>query len=438
MSQICTNFDLRRTRIIALAIACALLAGPFAAATRASAQVTPGDFITPANATRVKELVSPGVFYKVENGMTMKIVAPQRIEWPPPYKDATEKYSAQVRLGENHRDLIGYVAGQPFPFIDLNDPYVAAKIMWNNAFRPMETDDYDLRFYDCDSSYGGRGKPLRSINHYEIGHYAGYNLVGRVEVQPMPIDPDFRATGRLWLFGFYPMLAPASDRGEGFIRYRYANPRRADDQWIWAPGVRRVRRVNEAIMSDANGTTTWNPDHFGGFNAKTEEYNYQFLGERRMLAVAHAEHSPEVRCATDGGVSACPEAWEMRTLYIVEATPRPDRAAGALQSKTVVYLDSESWAEPYVDEYDRNGQLWYNHIWWMTYRDRPVPDAKVAIYPFKREFEVAAVSTDTQSGFATMCFLPGLETPEHECWYINMGAVDKSFFTTDAMVRAAP
>jgi hypothetical protein len=30
-----------------------------------------------------------------------------------------------------------------------------------------------------------------------------------------------------------------------------------------------------------------------------------------------------------------------------------------------------------------------------------------------------------------------METPERECWYINMGAVDKSFFTTDAMVRAA-
>jgi hypothetical protein len=29
----------------------------------------------------------------------------------------------------------------------------------------------------------------------------------------------------------------------------------------------------------------------------------------------------------------------------------------------------------------------------------------------------------------------GLETPERECWYINMGAVDKAFFTTEAMVK---
>ena len=129
----------------------------------------------------------------------------------------------------------------------------------------------------------------------------------------------------------------------------------------------------------------------------------------------------------------------MRHMYVVEATPRRDRGAatGALQSKTLVYMDSEMWFPPYVDEYDQKGNLWYNHVWWLATRDRPVPDAKVAIYPFKRSFTVGSDATDVQSGVATMCYLPGNETPEHECWYINMGAVDKAFFTTDAMVRAA-
>ena len=48
------------------------------------------------------------------------------------------------------------------------------------------------------------------------------------------------------------------------------------------------------------------------------------------------------------------------------------------------------------------------------------------------------VATDIQTGQATMCYLPGIETPERECWYINMGAVDREFFTTQAMVKAAP
>jgi len=160
------------------------------------------------------------------------------------------------------------------------------------------------------------------------------------------------------------------------------------------------------------------------------------IGEKNMLATVHAEHSPEVRCATDGGASVCPEAWEMRHMYIVEATPRP-RIVHPIDSRTVLYEDAEIWFNPYIDTYDQGGRLFRTHIYWVAYRDRPVPDARVAIYPFKRLFVVAAVSTDVQSGQATVAYLPGMETPERECWYINMGAVDKSFFTTDALVRSA-
>src|SRR3984957_13822039 len=114
------------------------------------AEVKPGDLITPVNAATIKELVSPGVYYKVINGMSMKIAATERIEWPPPYLNATEKYSGQVRLSQDGRSLVGYVAGQPFPFIDANDPQAPTKIMGKNAFRPITSDDYDLRNYGCD------------------------------------------------------------------------------------------------------------------------------------------------------------------------------------------------------------------------------------------------------------------------------------------------
>jgi len=240
----------------------------------------------------------------------------------------------------------------------------------------------------------------------------------------------------------FPLLAPQELRGTGFLRWRYMEPNHGDDQWDWTAGTRRLRRLPEAQMNLAtttNGTsaTESDPDHYAGFNPKTEEYDYKYLGERNMLACAHAEHSPEVRCPTDGGTSACPEAWELRHLYIVQATARFNKI-NALDAKSIVYMDSEVWFNPYVDTYDRNGQLFRNHLFWVTLRDRPVPDAKVAIYPFKRSFVVGAVATDVQAGLATMCYLPGIEAPERECWYINMGAVGKQDFTTQAMVKAAP
>src|ERR1035437_7298211 len=105
----------------------------------ADAQAKAGNDITSKNAEQVRALGSPGTFVAVSKGMQMNIVAPSRVDWPPPYQDATEKYSGQVRLAPDHRDLLGYVAGQPFPLLDPNDPDVATKIMWNQYFKPNDT-----------------------------------------------------------------------------------------------------------------------------------------------------------------------------------------------------------------------------------------------------------------------------------------------------------
>jgi hypothetical protein len=402
----------------------------------ASAGVKAGDKITPDNVGEIKDLVSPGLYYMASHGMLMNIAQTRRVDWPPPYKEATEKYSSQVRLSEDHRSMLGYVAGQPFPLLDPNDPDVATKIMWNQYFRPIATDDFDLRYFECQVAKQNPGAQQQLMLMTETGHLSGYSDIGRTEVEPLPADPDFKTSGIWERVGAYPTLAPAEDRGSGGIRYRYWDANKADDAWVFLAGMRRVRRMSEVMMSSSPGLSTWDADHVGGFGAKPQEYNFKFLGDRSMLACAHAQNSPAHPCPTDGGATSCPDDWEMRHLYVVEVTPRPERIRGVLQSKTVVYVDGEGWFNPYVDSYDQKGELWKTQIYLYTYRDRPVPDAKIAVYPFKREFNIAASSLDVQSGISTTCYLPGPDTPERECWYINMGAVDKSFFTTEALNKA--
>jgi hypothetical protein len=419
-------------------IASAALLAQIAAVNFAAAQVHPGDLINAQDAHKVEQLVSPGVYLRVTRGMSMQIVPSERIEWPPPYREATEKNSAQVSLSSDHRSLNGYVAGLPFPFIDPNDPDAGTKIMWNNTFRPTSTDDYDARDFSCISESEGLNRKYAPIDYYEMGHLASYNLVGRTEVEPLPTDPDFRTSGRLLLMAFYPMLAPQTERGRGFIRYRYADPVKGDDVWSWNPGNRRVRRYSEATLGTAAGPITWSLDNFQGFAAKNENYNWRFLGEKTMLASISAAHVPEITCATDGGASACPERWELRRTYVVEGIARRDRVPEELFGRHVMYIDAEAQCIMYQDFYDRGGELWKNYISWMAYRDRAAPDARVAIYPFKRVFQVGASIDDVKDGFASMCYLPAQDTAEHECWYINMGAVDKSFFTVQALTAAAP
>jgi hypothetical protein len=401
----------------------------------ASAQVSPDDVITPAKADKVKDLVSPGVFLRVKNGLTMKIAETQAIEWPPPYKAATEANSPKVSIAADHRSLSGYVSGLPFPNIDPNDADVAIKVIWNMQFRPVFTDDYDLRFADCDFGYTKNGQQGESLESIQVGHYSGYNMVGRTEVQPIPTDPDFQSNGSYWLFALYPVLSPAELRGAGLIRHRFADAAKSDNIWAFTPSDRHVREIGEDMMNDPGGIGQWSPDHFAGFDAKVQNYDYKFLGHKGMLASLNAVNSPGVRCAEDGSVK-CAEAWEMRQINIIEATPRSATNVGG-GAKIDIYVDTETWFPPYVDVYSATGELYQTSIYWLANRDRTTSDAAVAVYPFKRVFVVAAETQDLKQGTLTKCYLPGPDTPDREGWYINMGTTQKEFFVTDAMVRAA-
>ena len=404
----------------------------------ASAQVKPGDFITPDNASKVQNLLPPGTYERVLHGMTIKVEPTERIDWPQPYTEATEKYSGQVRLTPDHRTLNGYVAGQPFPIIDPNDPQAAEKVMWNEVFRPISTDDYDLRWFDCDSVYWGYKKPFFEITDIEIGHYAGYNEVGRTEVEPIPTDPDFKITGRSYMALLYPVLAPATGRGTGILKFRYADPRHDDDTWSWTPGARRLRRLSYSLSDNpSGGAQSYDPNHYEGWSGKPEDYDFKFLGEKTMLAAVDIHHGVDPRCPTDGGASHCPDPWQLRRLYMIEAKARPGRYASPLYSREIIYIDSEADFPMFVDMYDNRDQLWFNYTTWMNYADRARSDSRIAIYPFKREFQVGSSTVDVQSGLSSVCYHPSMNAPSPEGWFINMGAVDRDWFTPEAMARAA-
>jgi Protein of unknown function (DUF1329) len=434
---------MRGARLVIAIVVSALMLAVFA-----SAAVQPGDVITPQNAGKVADLVSPGNLVLVKQGMRMKIVPTQRLEWPPPYKAATEKYSPQVKLSPDG-EIKNYVAGQPFPLLDPNDPQIATKIMWNFSFRPLYTDDVDIRDVEVASFKPGSGLG-NPVANFEIGHFAFYNNVGRVEVPPVPTDSEATEAGIRYRFGAFPFLDPEEVRGFGLIRLRHIDPNIEDNVWFFNPRTRHTQRVSATMLSDAfgvladagsAGASTYannlDPDSFFGFAAKIEDFNYKFLGEKPMLACVHAVNSPAKPCPFDGGRTICPEDWEMRHLYVIEATEKKTSVLGSGRSipKRVFYIDSEGWFITASDQYDRDGRLWKTIATFNAYRDRPVPDAKVAIYPFKRMFQTALVDENVQNGFSTVIYTPSHSPEAHECWYINMGTVTRAFLDPSVLER---
>ena len=432
-----------RVAAVALTIAVASTAGI------ARAEVHGGDVITPANASKVENLVSPGNFVLVERGMKITIEPAEHLEWPPPYKDATEKYSSQAALTRDG-NLGSYIAGLPFPLVDANDPQAAEKIMWNFQFRPSSTDDLDARNVEVISRAGSSSS---EIEHFTLGHLGFYNSVGRTEVSPTPIDVDVRNMGIASRGGVYPILEPAEMRGAGIVRERSVLPNVEDYAWEYSSASRRLRRLPASELSDSfgvafissagdrsggGGATTYastlDPNSEFGFSGKVTEYDYRLLGERTMLASVSGD-SPARACSGNGARSVC-ENWQLRRVYVIEATekPGPLLSASSVVPKRILYIDSEGWFITASDLYDREGRLWKTIANFHAYSDRATPAATVSIWPFKRMFETAMVDEDLTNGFTSVIFTPGHDS--RNALYLNMGAVDRDFFTPARMVQA--
>jgi len=315
--------------------------------------------------------------------------------------------------------------------------------MWNNVFRPVTTDDYDPSFLRLRQRLlAAENKSLNVIQYYQIGHYAGYDLVGRTEVDPMPIDPDFKKTNRLWVFGLYPVLAPQS-RARRWIHPFFAmrTPIVGDDQWSWTHGFAQSQayRLKQSPANCDQRRKTWNPDHYSGFNAKTEEYKLS-LPRREGDARRYPWRSIQPESAnapTDGGASACPEAWENAPRVHRRSPlrePRRASARAAVQDRRVHGCRGRGF-EPYIERIRISAETSGTTTSWVDDLSRPAGSGRQGRHlPFQAvNSKSARVSTDVQSGLlATMCYLP---RPEHSrargAGTSNMGAVDKSFFTTE-------
>ena len=410
---------------MSLAFLC--LASP---ASIARADAVPGDVITEANIDKVKDFLSPGLDWCVRHGFPMRIVEAKPTTWPKAYKEATEKYSGQVKLAADGLTMTGYVAGQPFPNLDPMDPQIANKIMWNYDYNFFVTDDVDLRNFDADTGSIQKNGPMTVERHFVLDHFRRLFWTGRLYVEPKPSMPN--PNGYRRQEGLYPVLEPFDLKGVGAIGYRYLDPGKSDDSWLYLPSLRRVRRLSTAQRSDALFGQDTDVDSYGGYSGQIAWMDWKYLGEREMLVAAHAEHVP---VKWDEKVDwAFNEGWEKRKMYVVEGISKLPQYAF---SKRVLFMDKEAWGIPYSDMYDRGGELW--KIWINNVASRK----KFGDAPGAADDEVifapAIVMVDMQLEHATRAALPSHRFQGEQGWYFNQGeqsGVMEEWFTVAALVAA--
>jgi hypothetical protein len=410
--------------------ALALLSVPGAAI----ADVKARDTITATNIDQAKELISPGLEWCVRHGWPLKIAETKKIPWPKAYREATEKFAAQVKLAPDGLTLQNYVAGQPFPVIDTNDPQIATKVMWNYEYKFVTTDDVDLRNFDADTGtiYGG-STPMSVERHFLLDHFRVLRYVGRLYQDPKPTWQT--SEGYQTKSSLHPVLEPFDLKGVGGLTFRYFDPSKQDDTWLYLPSLRRVRRLSSAQRSDALFGQDTDVDSYYGYAGHIAWMTWKYLGKKPMLGCMHAENYP-VKWAAGGNDFAFDDVWEKRNVHVVEGV---SKLAQYAYSKRVLFIDDEMWAVPYSDIYDRAGQLWKIWVNQFSMRKQPFPGAKLSNYEDEMPYLPSIVMVDMQLQHATKAALPSHKFPGEEGWYFNLGeksGTTEDFFTIAHLIES--
>ena len=388
------------------------------------ADVSTGDTVTAANLDQAKDLISPGVEWMVKRGLKMRVVEPRKVEWPKAFKEATEKYSGQVKLGSDGLRLQDYVAGLPFPKIDVNDPQAAIKIMWNYDYKFLTTDDVDLREFDADTgSIGKEGAGLSVERHFILDHFRRLFYNARLYEDPKPDRPN--PDGIRYRESLHPIIEPYDLKGVGSTAIRYISPDKQDDSWLYMPSLRRVRRLSTAQRSDALWGQDTDVDSYYGYSGHIAWMNWKLLGEKTILGVMHGENYP-VKWGAGSSDFMFDDVWEKRQVYVIEGVSKMPQYA---YSKRVIFIDKEAWVVPYSDMYDKGGELWKCWVNLFSFKKQPFPGAKVSVYPEEMGYIPAIVMVDVQLDHATRAALPSQKVQGAEGWFFNMG--EKSGVTED-------
>jgi outer membrane lipoprotein-sorting protein len=128
--------------------------------------------------------------------------------------------------------------------------------------------------------------------------------------------------------------SPPDVKDTTFLNWSYENPETDDDQWIYLPALRKVRRIASGDKENS----------FMG-----SDLIFDDLGDRQ---VDEDEHKL-VRVENENGTK----------LYVVEAVAKkPDY----IYSKKLTWVNAEQWTVPKIEFYDRKGRLLkVMHTEWM-------------------------------------------------------------------------
>lgn len=154
----------------------------------------------------------------------------------------------------------------------------------------------------------------------------------RIVLGPNSLSPEYRYKD-LVLF-----TEPTSVKGLAILTWTYIDPNRDQDQWLWLPSLKKIRKVAAAQADDS----------FVGSDFTTEEITtrsfddetYKLLGEEKFKgALSEIDNKTY---------------YKGRDCYKIECRPKRDPW---YYSKRITWIDKEFGSTIYDEVYDPKGRL---------------------------------------------------------------------------------
>jgi len=118
--------------------------------------------------------------------------------------------------------------------------------------------------------------------------------------------------------------SPPDVKGTGFLSWSYADEEKDDDQWLYLPALRKVRRISAGNKDD----------YFMG-----SDFTYDDMGERKVSEDSHKLVRSEMVSGVD--------------CYVVESVPKK----AGMYSRRLTWVEKQNWLTQKVDYYDRKERL---------------------------------------------------------------------------------
>jgi hypothetical protein len=358
----------------------------------------PGDVLGLQELMQLERLFPPEVWSWREiffhEGMRLEIGACHR-RYPVAdfYREATDRHADEVRL-DDEGNLEGYVAGQPFPWRELESdaPQAGVRWAWNYLHRYVGAGPVGhFRILDLPSRVGspqvyeGEFFWLRTAHRADLG-VSGYRVPEADEsvwVAGGRFDEPFSARHLAWR-----QLRPQEaeeDYKEPDDTFVYVptmrKPRRAASSWVdgiftprytvsgdsgggpvpFGAGGNPAAPVIESIQPTAALSIAATEDirrGFTGLALRPNGYVWKVLGEQEVLAPLNAREEgwplAENRNYGPSGLSVASDRWDLRQAVVIEGLARR-RVDGV--AAVVLWIDVQTSQPLYMITKRENGLL---------------------------------------------------------------------------------